>query len=78
MKITGLILIILAVSLLLDAFMAACFGKRYMLWGLEYTPAAYHALIERISILPAGILWGIRLAEMTSSFGLFWLGMKLI
>jgi amino-acid N-acetyltransferase len=63
LKITGLILAAVGIFLMLDAFFAVILGKRYMLWGLEHAPAAYCALIMRISELPSPVLLGIKLAE---------------
>jgi len=54
---------------MLDAFLAVIFGKRYMLWGLEHAPAWYRALVMRISELPSPALLGIKMAEF--SLGLF-------
>jgi hypothetical protein len=78
LKIVGWILICLAIFLMFDAFLAIVLGKRYMLWGLDYTPATYRALIERVSEFPPAILWGIKLVEGTIGIGLFWLARKLI
>lgn len=50
--------------LALDSALAIAFGKRYMLWGLEYTPGAYSSLIRRISGLPAPRLLAIKAVEL--------------
>jgi hypothetical protein len=78
MKIGGWILIGLAIFLMLDAVLAIVLGKRYMLWGLDYTPATYRALIQRVSEFPPQILLGIKLTEGTVGFGLLWLARKMI
>ncbi len=78
MNIVGWILLVLAIFLFLDAVLAIILGKRYMLWGLGYMPAAYRALIERISEFPPAILLGLKLAEGIVGFGLFWIARKLM
>lgn len=71
-------LIGLSVFLLLDSFISLLLGSRYMLWGLEYAPAAYRDLIKRISVLPQRVLLGIKFAEMAAGILLLWLGLRLV
>jgi hypothetical protein len=77
-RIAEWILMGLAIFLTLDAALALVLGKRYMLWGLDYTPAVYRALIKRMSESSPPILWGIKLAEGTIGIALFWIARRLI
>jgi len=76
MKLAEIALGIVAVFMLLDSFLSIFLGNRYMLWGLEYTPAAYRNLIKRISALPPGILRRIKFTEMALGILLLWLGLR--
>ncbi len=77
MEIIKWILIGLAVFMILDSLLSIAFGSYYILWGLEYTPAAYRSLIERISKLQPVILWRIRLTELAMGILFLWLGLML-
>ena len=72
MNILSWILLGLAVFLIADASLAVLFGKPYMMWGLEYTPAMYRDFITRLSVLPHGTILGIKLAECAAGLVLFW------
>ncbi len=76
MKLAEIALGIVAVFMLLDSFLSIFLENRYMLWGLEYTPAAYRNLIKRISALPPGILRRIKFTEMALGILLLWLGLR--
>ena len=64
--------------MMLDALLAVILGKRYMMWGLEYAPAWYRALIMRISELPSPLLLGIKMAEFSLGLFLFLLAGKFL
>lgn len=74
-KIMNIILIGLAIFLLLDSFLSIIFGKRYILWGLEYTPSKYRNYIKNVSLLPARTLFGIRFIEITIGTMILWVGL---
>lgn len=78
MKTISWVLTGLAFFLMLDALLAILLGKRYILWGLDYTPAVYREFVYRLSELPGAVLWAIKLAEGAAGFGLFWFARKLI
>lgn len=59
-----LVLSVAGIFLTLDSALAVIFGKRYMLWGLEYTPRAYSELIHSIAMLPASTLLIIKIVEL--------------
>lgn len=69
--------VVLAIFLLLDSFLSIILGKRYILWGLEYTPSRYKHYIERISSLSTVTLFKIRLTEMMIGTTLLWTGIFL-
>jgi len=77
MNIFSLILLAFAFFLIADAILAILFGKPYMVWGLEYTPAVYRDFITRLSTLPHGTVLGIKLAECAVGLVLFWFGLKM-
>jgi hypothetical protein len=77
-KIVGWIVIGLAIFLMMDAILAIVLGKRYMLWGLDYTPSPYRALILRVSEFPPATLLGIKLVECSIGLALLWLARKLV
>jgi len=77
-KVVNIILIGLAIFLLLDSFLSIILGKRYILWGLEYTPSRYKHYIERISSLSMVTLFKIRLIEMMIGTTLLWMGIFLL
>lgn len=53
----------LAGFLVLDALLAMVLGRRYMVWGLDRTPASYRAMVERLVQLPQPAQWAVKLAE---------------
>lgn len=71
----NIILMGLAIFLLLDSFLSIIFGKRYILWGLKYTPSRYKNCIEKVSLLPARTLFNIRFIEMGIGTILLWVGL---
>ena len=77
MNIDDIIFIGLAIFLLLDSFLSIIFGKRYILWGLEYAPRRYRHYIEHISSLSIMTLFKIRLAETTMGTTFLWMGIFL-
>ncbi len=77
-KIIGWSSIILGVFLMLDALLALILGKRYMLWGLEYTSDAYRVLIENVSAFPPMALLGIKLTEGAIGFSLLWIARRIL
>jgi hypothetical protein len=77
-KYTGVLLLVLSIVMMLDAFMAFVLGERYMYWGLDYMPAWYSTFIIKIYDSPRPVLWLFMLAEMVVGFGLFLLAQKSI
>lgn len=77
MNILNWILLGLAIFLIADAVLAVLFGKPYMMWGLEYTPAIYRDFITGLSGLPPGTILGIKLVEFAAGLVLFWAGLKM-
>ena len=77
MNILSWILLGLAIFLVADAALAIVFGKPYMMWGLEYTPAIYRDFVTGLSSLPPGTILGIKLAECAAGLVLFWFGLKI-
>ncbi len=73
----NIILIGLAMFLLLDSFLSIIFGKRYISWGLEYTPNRYRNYIENVSLLHVRTLLNIRLIEIIIGTMLLWMGIFL-
>ncbi len=73
MGLVGVILIVLAILLIIDSVLAIIIGKKYMFWGLEYTPESYRLLIRRISEYPPAKLMGIKLAEGIIGLILIWI-----
>ena len=71
----NIIFIGLAIFLLLDSLLSIIFGKRYILWGLEYTPKIYKNYIENISLLSTRTLFNIRFIELTIGIMLLWVGL---
>ncbi len=71
-KIIGWSGVLVGFFLIVDALLALILGKWYMLWGLEYTPDAYRALIESVSEFPPIALLGIKLVEGIIGIGLLW------
>ena len=59
----SIFLLALGAFLVIDSLLALLFGSRYMLWGLERTPAFYQALIVRLSHSSPLVLLGLKLAE---------------
>jgi len=70
----NIILICLAIFLLLDSFLSIILGKRYILWGLKYTPREYRKYIENVSLLPKRTLFNIRFIEMAIGIIILWVG----
>jgi hypothetical protein len=67
----------LAVFLVADAVLAIRYGKPYMMWGLDCTPAIYRDFITGVSSLPRGIVLAIKLAECAAGLVLFWFALKI-
>ena len=63
--------------LFLGSFLAIVFGGRYILWGLEHTPAFYQAMILRLSRSSSLVLLGVKLAEGMLGAGLVLLSKRL-
>jgi hypothetical protein len=76
MRWVGWLLAGVGIFLIADALLAIVFGKRYMVWGLEYTPPVYREFITWLSALPAWIVLGIKIAECLAGVVLFFIALN--
>ena len=73
----ALVVMAVGVFLMLDAFLAFLFGRRYISLGLSYAPEWYRRFILRLLKLPRGQLLLLELAEFSMGLALFLLAERL-
>lgn len=76
MELFSFFTVLIGLFLIFDSLSAIIFKKRYMLWGLEYTPALYRNFIKYLSGFPPNHLQIIKIIEMAIGLTLLYFGIQ--